>query len=211
MNRFLATKQRRMSVWLILLATVALAQPILSAHADIIPIGDVSPDPSTWGGSTTGYVGNTGSGTLTVNGGSALFSGTGYIGYSTGSVGVVSVDGFGSTWNNSNNLYVGYSGSGTLSITNGGSVSVAGATLVEPEMGTSGMLDFGTSGGTLTTQGQRSLTACSGKDLEHIFIVPTAGAAFHGHAVFLGMLLQQRQGKAIQPSEVFSQSLVADA
>ena len=128
MNRFLATKQRRMSVWLILLATVALAQPILSAHADIIPNGDVSPDCFTWGGSTTGYVGNTGSGTPTVNGGEPpSFSGTGYIGYSSGSVGVVSVDGFGSTWNNSNNLYVGYSGSGTLSITNGGSVSVAGA------------------------------------------------------------------------------------
>ena len=52
--------------------------------------------------------------------------------------------------------------------------------------------------------GPAPLTACSGKDLEHIFIVPTTGAAFHGHAVFLGMLLQQRQGKAIQPSEVFS-------
>jgi hypothetical protein len=40
-------------------------------------------------------------------------------------------------------------------------------------------------------QGQRSLTACSGKDLEHVVVVPTTSAAFHGHAVFLGMLLQQ--------------------
>ena len=39
-------------------------------------------------------------------------------------------------------------------------------------------------------QGQRSLTACSSKDLEHVLIVPTTSAAFHGHAVFLGMLLQ---------------------
>ena len=54
------------------------------------------------------------------------FSGTAYIGYGTGSAGVVTVDGFGSTWSNSGNLYVGYSGSGMLSITNGGSVSVAG-------------------------------------------------------------------------------------
>ena len=60
-------------------------------------------------------------------------------------------------------------------------------------------------------QGQRSLTACSGKDLEHIVIVPTAGAAFHGHAVFLGMLLQQGQGEAIQPREVFTETLITDA
>ena len=40
-------------------------------------------------------------------------------------------------------------------------------------------------------QGQRVLRACSGKDLEHVIIVPTAGAAFHGHTVFLGMLLQK--------------------
>ena len=39
-------------------------------------------------------------------------------------------------------------------------------------------------------QGQRVLTACSRKDLEHVVVVPTAGAAFHGDAVFPGMLLQ---------------------
>lgn len=60
-------------------------------------------------------------------------------------------------------------------------------------------------------QGQRLLTACSGKDLEHVVIVPTAGAAFHGHAVFLGMLLQQGQREAIQPSEVLAKTLVTDA
>jgi hypothetical protein len=38
-------------------------------------------------------------------------------------------------------------------------------------------------------QGQRVLTLCSGKDLEHVIIVPAAGAAFHGDTVFLGMLL----------------------
>jgi len=43
----------------------------------------------------------------------------------------------------------------------------------------------------VSAQGQRVLTACSSKDLEHVVVVPTASAAFHGHAVFLGMLLQQ--------------------
>ena len=60
-------------------------------------------------------------------------------------------------------------------------------------------------------QGRRVLTACSGKDLEHVVIVPTASAAFHGHAVFLGMLLQQGQREAIQPGEVLAQTLVTDA
>jgi hypothetical protein len=60
-------------------------------------------------------------------------------------------------------------------------------------------------------QGQRLLTACSGKDLEHVVIVPTASAAFHGHAVFFGMLLQQGQREAIQPSEVLAKTLVTDA
>ncbi len=40
-------------------------------------------------------------------------------------------------------------------------------------------------------QGRRVLTLCSCKDLEHVFIVPTTSAAFHGHAVFVGVLLQQ--------------------
>ena len=60
-------------------------------------------------------------------------------------------------------------------------------------------------------QGQRVLTACSGKDLEHVVIVPTASAAFHGHAVFLGMLLQQGQREAIQPGEVLAKMLITDA
>ena len=46
-------------------------------------------------------------------------------------------------------------------------------------------------------QGQRVLTSCSGKDLEHVVLVPTASATFHGHAVFLGMLFQQRQCEAV--------------
>ena len=61
------------------------------------------------------------------------------------------------------------------------------------------------------SQGQRVLTACSGKDLEHVVIVPTASATFHGHAVFVGMLLQQGQREAIQPSEVLAETLITDA
>jgi hypothetical protein len=60
-------------------------------------------------------------------------------------------------------------------------------------------------------QGQRILTLCSGKDLEHVFVVPTTGPAFHGHAVFVGMLLQQGQRETIQPSKVLAEMLITDA
>jgi T5SS/PEP-CTERM-associated repeat protein len=70
-----------------------------------------------------GYIGNTGSGTLTVNGGSDLLSDNGYIGNKTGSTGAVTVSGNRSTWNNSSYLYVGRSGNGTLNITGGGAVN----------------------------------------------------------------------------------------
>ena len=71
----------------------------------------------------------------------------GYIGYSSGSTGTVTVDGTGSTWANSSDLYVGNPGTGTLNITNGGEVSVTGTTSV----GSAGRINFGTTGGTLTS------------------------------------------------------------
>jgi len=60
-------------------------------------------------------------------------------------------------------------------------------------------------------QGPRLVSACSRKNLEHVFIVPTTIAAFHGHAVFVGVLLQQGQRQAIQPGEVLSKMLITDA
>ncbi|MGB7732477.1 MAG: hypothetical protein WBL72_02165, partial [Thermoguttaceae bacterium] len=114
---------RSMSFWFALLVAISLVGPLTSARAAITPAGDVEPDPSTWNNSTTGYIGNTASGTLTIDGGSDLVSGTASIGNSSTGSGLVSVTGSGSTWA-STYLYIGNSGSGTLSITNGGSVSV---------------------------------------------------------------------------------------
>ena len=62
-----------------------------------------------------------------------------------------------------------------------------------------------------TKQGQRSLNRCSGKDFQHEVIAPTATAAFHGHTVVTGMLLQQRQREAIEPCKVFTQVLIPNA
>ena len=53
--------------------------------------------------------------------------------------------------------------------------------------------------------------SCSSKDLEHVFIVPTTCGAIHGHAVVVGMLLQQRQCEAIQPGEILTKTLITDA
>jgi T5SS/PEP-CTERM-associated repeat protein len=99
--------------------------PPTAARAAITPNGDVSPDPTTtpWDSSTYGYVGNTASGTLTVDGGSDLLASYGYIGHGNTATGVVNISGSRSTWSNRSHLYVGDCGSGTLSITGGGSVS----------------------------------------------------------------------------------------
>ncbi len=75
---------------------------------------------SSWNTSNDFYVGYSGSGTLNVTNGGYVGSTNGYIGYSSGSTGTVTVDN--ARWNNSNNFYVGYSGSGTLNVSNGGYV-----------------------------------------------------------------------------------------
>ncbi len=111
---------------LAVLAALWLAIPFSAARAAITPLGDISPatDPGTWTGSTDAYIGNTASGTLTVDGGSQLLSGNGYIGSGSAAAGLVNVSGPGSSWS-TGPLFVGNSGSGTLSITNGGNASAA--------------------------------------------------------------------------------------
>jgi fibronectin-binding autotransporter adhesin len=105
-------------------AALSVLGPFPFARADITPIGDVSPsNPFNWNGSTTGYIGNTASGTLTVNGGSGLLSNEGWIGCGPVSTGAVTVEGTGSTWTADGVLCVGGSGSGTLMVSNGGSVN----------------------------------------------------------------------------------------
>ena len=107
---------------------------------------------STWTNSGSLYVGNSGSGTLSITNHGSITGTSGYLGSSSGSTGLVTVDGAGSTWTNSVDLYVGKSGSGTLSIVNGGAVSVAGTTYVGFGASSTGAVKFGTSGGTLTTR-----------------------------------------------------------
>ena len=102
------------------LAVLALgfcgASPALAA---VTPGGDTTVAASP-GYSTS--VGNTGTGTLRIDGGSALSNYTGHLGLYAGSVGEVTVSGAGSTWANSFWFFVGSEGNGTLMIEEGGHV-----------------------------------------------------------------------------------------
>jgi T5SS/PEP-CTERM-associated repeat protein len=93
-----------------------------------------------------------GAGTLTIAEGVAVTSGYGYLGYQAGSAGMATVTGSGSTWTNNQGLFVGNAGAGTLNILNGGVVTVTGTTYVAAGGTATGAINFGASGGTLTTQ-----------------------------------------------------------
>ena len=75
-------------------------------------------------------VGDTGEGSLSVEGGGVVSSVISVIGYESGSWGVVRVSGEGSQWNNSGYYGdVGYYGSGTLNVEAGGVVSTSGGSI----------------------------------------------------------------------------------
>ena len=105
---------------------------------------------STWTSGYSLFAGYDGSGTLAITDGGIVGSSFGYIGYNSGSIGIVTVDGVGSTWT-VDRLYVGKEGNGTLNITNGGTVNVTSNTYVAYDDNSTGSINFGTSGGTLTT------------------------------------------------------------
>jgi T5SS/PEP-CTERM-associated repeat protein len=130
---------------------VAFSAP--TARAAITSSGDVIPyDPYTWTSSTESYVGKTTTGSLTVDGGSDLLSGDGYVGYNNGSAGTVMVNGSGSTWTNDSYLFVGLLGSGTLNITGSGNVSNTDG-YIGYSPGSMGMATVSGSGSTWTNSG----------------------------------------------------------
>ncbi|NQU23834.1 MAG: PEP-CTERM sorting domain-containing protein [Candidatus Nealsonbacteria bacterium] len=106
---------------------------------------------STWTNRFGLFVGTGGSGTLNISGGATVNNSNGLIGSGSGSTGVVSVDGVGSTWTNGSDLYVGSKGDGTLNISGGAEVSAPGSTDVASKPGSTGLIHFGSGGGTLTT------------------------------------------------------------
>ncbi|MCD4824621.1 MAG: PEP-CTERM sorting domain-containing protein [Phycisphaerae bacterium] len=104
-----------------------------------------------WSSLGAGYAGI---GTMSISDASSIKSFFGYIGYKSGSMGTVTVDGEGSSWD-TEYLNVGYSGSGTLDITNGGSV-VSGSEFFTPsvigyESGSTGLVTVDGPGSTWTS------------------------------------------------------------
>jgi fibronectin-binding autotransporter adhesin len=92
--------------------------PTLPVHAAIVQSGNVERSSGDYY-----YIGKSSVGAVTVNGGSALNTTQGYMGYSSGSFGTATVTGIGSTWTNEYSIYVGHFGSGTLYIEAGGEVN----------------------------------------------------------------------------------------
>ena len=132
-------------------AVLALAAPLSPVRAAITATGDVEPtDPTTWfNNNATGYVGDTASGTLTVNSGSSLPAWTCYVGYGNAATGVATVDGTGSNWSPVM-LTVGAYGTGTLNVTDGGAASSPTAVYLGYYAGSTGTATVDGSGSQLT-------------------------------------------------------------
>ncbi len=114
----------------ILLTASCLFAARKSLDAAIVATGNVEPDITTWGSTTTGYVGRTSNGSVRVDAGSVLASSSSYIGYNAGVIGAATVTGMGSRWTSSNYpIHVGFNGNGTLNIEAGGQVSSSAGSL----------------------------------------------------------------------------------
>ena len=108
-----------------LLLVLSVLLPLVGspAHGAITATGDVAPLPVTQNSSPV--IGNNGIGTLTIDNGSTLNSGSVQIAQSTTAIGTATVTGAGSTWT-TNNVTVGNSGLAQLNIRGGAIVSVNG-------------------------------------------------------------------------------------
>ena len=144
---------RRLPNCLLVLAWSALfSRCPAPRRCDIIPVGDVSPaNPSGWTISTTGYIGNTASGTLTINADSDLLSNYGHVGYGN-SQRRGECHRAGPSWTNSSNLSVGESGSGTLTVSSGAAASSQYG-YIGANQGSTGFVAVSGAGSTLTVGG----------------------------------------------------------
>jgi T5SS/PEP-CTERM-associated repeat protein len=124
----------------------------LGYKAGATGLASVDGTSSTWTNSGSLTVGKYGAGTLAITKGGQVSDTFGYLGMNAGATGMVAVDGAGSTWTSASDVYVGNAGTGMLAITNGGLVTVGGATCVANGSASTGTINFGSNGGTLTTK-----------------------------------------------------------
>ena len=127
-----------------------------TAKAAITSVGDITPsNPSAWVLSTTGYIGNTYSGTLGIDNADILFSDESFLGFNWDAEGTVTISDINSTWN-TNTLYVGYRGNGELNISNSGTVSSYQGKLGY-EIGSTGTINVSGNGSTWENAGDLTL------------------------------------------------------
>jgi T5SS/PEP-CTERM-associated repeat protein len=153
--------------------------------AGIVTLDTVNPRPTVIGFAGASaqivFVGNQGTGQLTIQGGGTLSSSVGVVGALAGSQGTVTVTGAGSLWFTSSAFVVGALGSGTLTIENGGNVISGISTIGRltgaqgPGVGTVTVTGAGsrwdTGGLTVGDQGIGTLTISDGG-----FVTSTGGA-----------------------------------
>ena len=124
---------------------VASIDTYLGVEAGSTGVANISS--GTWNNTGSMYVGNSGTGVITINGGLVSIQ-NGYIGYaSSGTASVTS-----GTWSVGNALYAGASGTGVLNIGGSGVVNVAGGSgyvTLGLNAGSLGTLNFLRPGGTL--------------------------------------------------------------
>jgi outer membrane autotransporter protein len=118
--------RRRGWLMTLLLASVAIATVAAEtpAMAQVSVDGDVTPNPWTPADALT--VGNTGSGSLVIEGGATTTNGGASLAYEFGSSASVTVTGAGSSWNVTNNFTAGNRGGATVRILDGGLISTGG-------------------------------------------------------------------------------------
>ncbi|MFA5165328.1 MAG: hypothetical protein WC481_07180, partial [Candidatus Omnitrophota bacterium] len=151
---------------------------------------------STWTNSGNLYLGESGTGTLTISGGGVLTNNFAWVGYNAGSTGTINVTGEGSDWNCLGSgyaglLYLGSRGSGTLNISDGGTVS-ANYVYLGSYSGSDGIIDITGSGSTLTSRnalvignsGSGTMTVSDGGDV--VNVDGYIGQGFAGTATVTG-------------------------
>ena len=139
-----------------------------TAVGTVTIIGGASP--SNWTNSGILYVGDYGTGNLSLQSGGSLSTTTGYIGYNTDGNcnGTASIDGAysgtPSTWTtNSNAIYVGYNHTGALNITNGGSVTDSYGYI-------GGYSTTASGSGTVTVDGMNDSTPSTWSDSNSVYV-----------------------------------------
>ena len=169
----------------LMMSPAALLLSASLAQAQVTTSGDVSPTtpPSTWtAGSTYLYVGETGSGSLTIPTGYSIGTLTNYLGYAAGATGTAFVSG--GTWNTNGMVYVGEYGTGDIEITQGGVMNgyQGGYFTLGFEQGSSGTITVSGAGSELLSTGANAGPMIVGDSGTGLLSITNGGTVINGNA-----------------------------